>query len=313
MGRLYKLFEMDEYLAERICMVFDPSLAYESLTPIQKGMSTSNYVLKAGGKNFLLKLYSSGIDNIELSMYSFLSGKISVPRVLFYDSSGNIVPCPYAIISFLNGTTLDEYIKKHGCYPTRIITQIAEGLARIHYSTFDRAALLNCNFNYKKDVPPVSVQIRKLLNDKAGKHLPDGQKERLIDLLDKRDDLFTEIERHYVLSHGDFTYGNILVDENDRVWFIDFENALSAGWLHDIGKFFRRKDDDIQKYINQDVFRYFAEAYNSKAKYQLPDNWLLLARLADIPGILFFLNEDNPTREWIDDIVTDIDTALSGV
>lgn len=77
-------------------------------------MSTSNYVLKAGGKNFLLKLYSSGIDNIELSMYSFLSGKISVPRVLFYDSSGNIVPCPYAIISFLNGTTLDEYIKSTG-------------------------------------------------------------------------------------------------------------------------------------------------------------------------------------------------------
>ena len=206
---------------------------------------------------------------------------------MFYDSSGNIVPRPYAIISFLNGTTLDEYIKKHGCYPTRIITQIAEGLARIHYSTFDRAALLNCNFNYKKDVPPVSVQIRKLLNDKAGKHLPDGQKERLIDLLDKRMIYLQKLSGIMYYLTGTLTYGNILVDENDRVWFIDFENALSAGWLHDIGKFFRRKDDDIQKYINQDVFRYFAEAYNSKAKYQLRTTGCCLRALLIFQGYFF--------------------------
>lgn len=65
-------------------------------------------------------------------MYCFLSGKISVPKVLFHDSSRNIVPFPYVIISFIKGVTLDEYMRKHECYPTKLITQIAEGLAQIH-------------------------------------------------------------------------------------------------------------------------------------------------------------------------------------
>lgn len=310
MDRLYKFFEIDENEAERICKLFDSSLTYESLTPIHSGMSTSNYILKASGQNFLLKLYSNGIENIELSMYSFLGGKIPVPKVLFHDSSKNIVPCPYAIILFINGITLDEYIRKHQCYPTPIITQIAEGLTQMHNTTFDRAALLDCNFHYKKEVSTVRDQTIKLLNDKAGDHLPVNQKEALFMLLDKRKDLYGELESHYVLSHGDLSYGNILVDEREQVWFIDFEYAFSAGWLHDIGKFFRRKDDRIQKYIDKNLYQCFAKAYNSKAKYQLSDNWPLLAALADIPGMLSFINKDNPPREWIDDIIRDIDTAL---
>lgn len=313
MDRLYKFYEMDENEAEKICRMFDSSLTYESLTPIHNGMSTSNFIMKASGQSFLLKLYSNGIENIELSMYSFLSGKISVPKVLFYDCSKDIVPFPYVIISFIKGVTLDEYIRKQECYPTKLITQIAEGLAQIHSTTFERAALLDRNFNYKKDISTVSVQTRNLLNDKAGNHLPERQKERLFDLLDKRNDLYAEIDKHYVLSHGDFSYGNILVDESNQVWFIDFEYAFSAEWLHDIGKFFRRKDDNIQKYIDQNVYKCFAQAYNCKAKYHLPDHWLLLARLADIPGMLSFLNSDNPPKKWIDDIIIDIDTALSTI
>ena len=311
MDRLYKFYEMDENEAKRICRMFDYSLTYESHIPIHNGMSTSNFILQASGKSFLLKLYSNGIENIELSMYSFLSGKISVPKVLFHDFSKKLFPFPYVIISFIKGVTLNEYIRKHECYPTKLITQIAEGLAQIHSTTFERAALLDSNFNYKKDVPTVSAQTRNLLNDKPGNHLPGRQKKRLLDLLDKRNDLYAEIDQHYVLSHGDFSYGNILVDESDRVWFIDFEYAFSAGWLHDIAKFFRRKADNIQKYIDQNVYKCFAQAYNSKAKYHLPDYWLLLARLADIPGMLSFLNSDNPPKEWIDDIIMDIDTALS--
>ena len=72
MDRLYKFYEMDENEAKRICRMFDYSLTYESHIPIHNGMSTSNFILQASGKSFLLKLYSNGIENIELSMYFFI-------------------------------------------------------------------------------------------------------------------------------------------------------------------------------------------------------------------------------------------------
>ena len=81
----------------------------------------------------------------------FCRGRSPFLRFCF-NSSRNIVPFPYVIISFIKGVTLDEYMRKHECYPTKLITQIAEGLAQIHSTTFERAALLDRNFNYKKDI-----------------------------------------------------------------------------------------------------------------------------------------------------------------
>jgi len=70
MDRLHKFYEIDENEAERICKIFDSSLTYEPLKPIHNDIRTSNFILKASGESFFLKLYNNGIENIELSIYS---------------------------------------------------------------------------------------------------------------------------------------------------------------------------------------------------------------------------------------------------
>ncbi len=69
---------------------------------------------------------------------------------------------------------------------------------------------------------------------------------------------------------------------DEKVYFIDFEYALAESRYRDIGKFFRNKEPEVQKYINTNAYSAFAEGYYSSGNI-LPDDWMQLVRLADIP------------------------------
>ena len=132
----------------------------------------------------------------------------------------------------------------------------------------------------------------------------------LFDFIESHTDLFDRIEDESVLCHGDLGYSNILIYK-DRVYLIDFEFAYAGSKYHDIGHFFRRKSDEIQAHIDQHVYSAFTDGYNSVAQIPLPDDWLILARLCDIPPMLCLLNRDEVPSEWVSDIEHDILSVIS--
>lgn len=81
---------------------------------------------------------------------------------------------------------------------------------------------------------------------------------------------------------------------------------MAESRFRDIGKFFRNKDHDIQQYIDTDIYESFANGYG-----ELPNNWLQLARVADIPVMLGLLNIETAPQDWINDIKHDILVAIS--
>ena len=121
--------------------------------------------------------------------------------------------------------------------------------------------------------------------------------------------MFDSIEARSVLCHGDLGYANIMISDG-KVSFIDFEFTYSGSIYHDIGHFFRRKDDDVEALINRHIYDAFAQGYNSVSASPLPSNWLTLAHLCDISAMLCLLTYDNVPTEWVEDIENDILCAI---
>lgn len=159
-------------------------------------------------------------------------------------------------------------------------------------------------------IPGTTDHILHLLSDKSGTYLKPETTKKLYEFIKVNPDLFESISAESVLCHGDFTYGNIMIAYG-KVYFIDFEFAHSGSIYHDIGKFFRRKGDDVQALINDHKYNAFADGYNSVSSSSLPSDWLRLTHLCDIGSMLCLLNRDNAPAEWVSDIEYDILCAIN--
>ena len=144
---------------------------------------------------------------------------------------------------------------------------------------------------------------------RASLNYPPETAERLCKFIKEKSELFDSIEAGSVLCHGDLGYGNIMISHG-KVYFIDFEFTYSGSIYHDIGHFFRRKDDDVEALIGRHIYDAFAQGYHSVSAVPLPSNWLKLAHLCDISAMLCLLTYDNVPTEWVADIENDILCAI---
>lgn len=110
--------------------------------------------------------------------------------------------------------------------------------------------------------------------------------------------------------HGDFNPSNILIDENDTPWLIDFEYCFSAPAYYDIGKLFRTRENYSQ-YMNEKVRNHFVNGYKAKSQRTLPEDWYRLSKIADIVGLLALINRENIPLGWIEEIEEEIRMTMS--
>ena len=94
---------------------------------------------------------------------------------------------------------------------------------------------------------------------------------------------------------------NILIDSKEKAWFIDFEYSLSAPIYYDIGKFFS-DSVDMDKYRGKHTYDNFINGYNAWAKHPAPADWIKLARLMDITGMLALINKKSVLDGWVNGI-----------
>ncbi len=302
--RIYSFYEISKNVAATLLMAFDKSMITEVVTPIHSGMSTSNYCITSDTGKYLLKIYSGNAQNIESEMYTYLGKRIRIPSLCFYDGSRKLCPYPYAIMEYINGETLSEYVKASHGYPAEIVREIGRMLSVIHQKHYQQSGHLDRDFKLIDSGKSTPELISALLAGKAGTRLSAITRDELQICMARNSNIFNRIDCDFVLCHGDMSNGNILIS-NGKVYFIDFEYALAESRFRDIGKFFRNKAPSVQKYINEEVYRAFADGYG-----ELPSDWLRLAKLADIPVMLGLLNMDNAPQEWVTDIEHDIMEAI---
>lgn len=289
---------------------FNNSLTILDFSLMKDSMSNTSYMVTTNSGKYLLKLYSNTTDKIESAMSSYLQNKISMPALLFYDGSKQRFPFAYTITEFLDGVTFTQYVRTNLKYPPEMSYEIGRMCATIHERKYVHDALLDEKLNISQEIPYTREKILHLLNGKPSEYLKPETIEKLCGFIKEKPELFDRIEAESVLCHGDFGYGNIMVS-GGKIYFIDFEFAYSGSIYNDIGRFFRRKGNDVQALIDRHIYDAFAQGYNSVSASSLPSNWLTLAHLCDINAMLCLLTYDNVPIEWVEDIEYDILCAIN--
>lgn len=98
----------------------------------------------------------------------------------------------------------------------------------------------------------------------------------------------------------------MLVDENNQVFFVDWESASIGHSLTDIGQFLRYRS--FFKNIDIEIFE---QVYNTFANRKLPDNWFELSLFIDLvnPLQILSINQETPFRNT--DLINIIEGTLA--
>lgn len=113
-------------------------------------------------------------------------------------------------------------------------------------------------------------------------------------LVSTKQNFISEIESYDSFIHCDFRPANMLVDDNNQVYFVDWESASTGHSLADIGQFFR-----YRSFFDNNNIDYFEKVYNNFANRKLPNNWFELSLFRDLINPLQILStsKDTPIRD----------------
>ncbi|MBS4539004.1 aminoglycoside phosphotransferase family protein [Clostridium sp. D2Q-11] len=313
-ARLYDYIDIDIKMVHKIFAEYDSKIKINKLELIPEGLSTSNYIVHTNEPQikYLLKIYpeNGGNSEIEVSSYKYAKRYVVVPNIYFFDNTKKVYNKPYIIMDYIDGITLKEYIIKNKRFPEKMVYNIANSLALLHNREYENRALLDKHLNIEKVLPSIKAVYEKGLNSFAGNHINSKIKKDILEFITQNEDMLKKLDSQFVYSHGDFNPSNILVDNKESIWFIDFEYSLSSSIYLDIGKFFRDRTD-IDKYMTKEIYDNFFRGYNSSAKILLTNDWIKLVRLMDMISMLGLINKKSVPDEWVSEIEEAIIKTMS--
>lgn len=312
--RIFDFQHVDLVTIQKLFSIFVKDEHVEEFSRINSGMSTSNYIVKLSGQTqkYVLRIYPIENDHckLEVAAYKYAATRVNVPTIYHVNHSQNVIPNSYLIMEYIEGETLTNFILSQKDYPLELVRKIGSGLSRLHNVEYSSMGLLNEYLDIYKTLDSLKVQYISLLDDYAGKHIQPNTRNRLLTFLQDNSDFLKTIESKYVFSHGDFNYSNIIISSSLEPYFIDMEYCFSVPIFYDIGKFFRSKNPDVQKYVTTSIKAAFKEGYNMKSTIELPDNWYILAKFTDISAMLHMINKPSIPDGWGEDIDDEIIATL---
>lgn len=286
--RIHQAFEIS---FDEMKDIFARSMDLELIATdfMSDGGSTSNYRAETAKGNFLLKLYPPHRDNqSEISLMKELEGEINIPKIHVYDNSRTIVATDFMIADFIEGETFREHVTKHGI-SRKHAKCIGETLSVIHGKDYEAPHYFDQS---KSPVMSIREQYDYFLQSPAGQHLGDEHCQYMRDLASRYQKELAFVNERVVRTHGDLNPGNILVDEQGELWFIDFEYGHATTPYLDFGKFLRKREN-FSKYLDKETLEAVKEGY----QHPLADNWVHLSMLVDLPGMLRLINTET-TNMW---------------
>jgi serine/threonine protein kinase len=283
------LYDLGTEEITSIIKEYDGYLELINYNPINIGCRNSNYKVVTNKGLLLLRICPVNDESYkkEKIIHNVFYGNINIPKLLFV-SEDNITQRICLIYEFILGISMQEVFAQKGKVEDSIIIQVAECASRIHSTKVIE------NGEFDTDYPPFPTWYDLFLeNEIVTKRIGVEIKNRVKMLLaDYQRDLY-EIDKYICFIHADFRPANMLIDENNKIWVVDWEFSGYGHALADIGQFFR--------YVNcfePSQIRLFEGAYNCLSNTKLPSDWYKLSKLRDLANPLQMLgaNENSPQK-----------------
>ncbi len=263
---------------QKIFAQYDKTLTVSGFEAIRLGCRNSNYAVGTNRGKFLLRVTNSADFNNEPVAYRLVKDRVTIPALLFHTTA------PYGrifIYQYIEGVSLQKVMAQSRRCEMIFVKQAAEAAAVIHNTPPEKLSGLK-----ELDVPPFALWYQSFLDTPAvAANLGGPLRDRVLRLVQDKQAYLPEIDAYQSFIHCDFRPANMLVDNNQRVFFVDWESACTGHSLADIGQFFR-----YRTFFTQDHFALFEQVYHSVAHRKLPPHWFELALFRDLVNPLQLLS-----------------------
>ena len=260
---------------------YDKGLIVSDFNIMQFGCKNSNFAIDTNKGKFLLRITNLTGFNNEIAAYELVKDKLNVPELLFNTNRRNLNIFVYR---YINGVSLQKHIEENNKCEDSLLEQVSKAAAIIHNTPKEKTAGLA-----EFDVPPYKMWYNYFLDNEAVRTLVgEKMRERLLRLVIDKQKFISEIDSYNSFIHCDFRPVNMLVDEHNQVFFVDWEYASTGHSLADIGQFFR-----YRSFFKETQVRMFEQVYNTFANIKFPDNWFELSLFRDLVNPLQLLSASN--------------------
>lgn len=243
----------------------------EFVTLAQSGSARVNFLAKSDNKKYIVTRNENIAENESFLYYSevFSELNLNTPAIFAVSEDRKIY-----IQEFLGEQTLSEIISKEGLSPhvKALIKQTLEKLFQLQISTQGKIDFSK-TFEYEKyDELPVIHDLYYFKNFVADVLELEYHKSTL---LKEFKQIATRIES--LAPKGimirDFQARNIMVNEESKVSFIDYQSAMEGPLMYDVISFlFQAKADFPEDFKNEMLDYYIGHFGNEEVKFQLKNS-----------------------------------------
>lgn len=267
------------------------------------GLVNRNFLLRLDGRprECVLRIYDRDPRACakEIAVLGLIGREVPVPRVLFVEDAPEAGP-PFAVMSVVDGISLrtlrsfgdDEPVAEAAFDAGRILAKLG------HYpgppTKYENAIGLVERF---LSAPLISARLTVELQ------------RGILKLAERWQPRLDEVAGDECLVHGDFNSPNIFVKQTDDGWrvsgLLDWEFALNASPYGDIGNFLRYHRRDRPRY--EPAF----SAGLREGGMVLPPDWLMLARVMDLPALCELLGRADVPHAVVAELILLLEETLS--
>lgn len=284
------LVELDEGAAASLVAVALPGKKINSFAPLAGGLSNTNLVVALDGPPHcvVLRLYQCAIEKArtEAALSRMIQGRVPAPRFLHFAETNPVTGGAYAVVEFAAGERFDLLAPTlDDAAFAKAAEAVGAVLARIHAIRFPHRGFFDGERLLPEAIDLGTSGLRaylreQLLDGPGGARLGAELTREVIALAESEDDLLERWPAEPCLTHADYNGSNLLLRRDGEAWqvaaVLDWEFALSGIPAQDFASLVRPPLAARQGYVDG-----IARGYRS-AGGTLPDDWLHIARIADL-------------------------------
>ena len=241
---------------------FTGEAAQEFLSLAPSGSSRINYVAKSSGKNYILTFNTNLAENESFFYFSkvFSELKLNTPQIFTISEDRKLY-----IQEFLGAQTLSEIIEKEGL-SERTATLVQQTLEKLYHLQTATAGKIDFSktFEYERyDELPITNDLfyfKSFIADVL--EIPYHKSTLLLEF--KK--LVSRLEnvKPQGLMLRDFQARNIMVNELDEVYFIDYQAAMKGPLMYDVISFLFQAKANFPENFKNEMLSYYLSLWKDE-------------------------------------------------
>lgn len=255
----------------------------------QSGSSRINYIASSGDKKYVIT-YNENIRENEAFFYFselFQSLKLNTPKVFLINENRDLY-----VQEFLGNKTLSEIISEEGKSDriNSLVKKSLKALFELQTETLGKVDFSN-SFEYESyDDLPIMHDLYYFKNFLVDILEIEYHKSTLLKEFKAISEIIQKLEPKTLMIR-DFQSRNILVDENDEVFFIDYQSAMEGPAGYDVISFLYQAKANFPNDFKEEMLDYYLSFWENEAERESlrqSFNWMKLMRFLQVLGAYGF-------------------------